>query len=147
MSPARAADGDGQGELALVLVPGNGEIKELVDPLHPEVGLRLVGQVFLDLRLQTTSGTELVDEVGVREEPDVKDVVGFHGEAVFEPEARDHDLQPLLLRMEAVAIDDLLAELMHVQRARIDDDVRLFPKGDQEVSLALNSLLNGHSLV
>ena len=90
--------------------------------LEEGAGLGLAEDVVAHGRIETGEGAELIDPVRVREEAAVEDDVDVERQSVLVAEGDDVD--PEVSRIAgAEQVAHAVAEPMHVQVARVDDDV------------------------
>ena len=101
-------------------------------------GARLAEHVRAHRGAEAGLRAQLGHPVRVGQEADVEDHVGVQRDAVLEAEREDRDPQRVV--RPAVRVADPGAELVHVQRGGVDDQVGRRPQGGQQVALAVDAV-------
>src|SRR5262245_4536969 len=135
MATARAADGDRQVALALVLVARQREGEQRQDVCEKLLRVGAFQHVRGHVRIHSGLGTQLLDEERVRQEAAVEHQVGVDREAVLVPERDQGDRQ----RAGVGRLEELSQrgpQLVHGEHARVDDARRLAAQLAQRFALA-----------
>src|SRR5262245_16975558 len=136
---ARAADGDGEIALPLVLVAGQREAEQREDVLQEldRVGAR--EDVLGDRRVGAGSRTQLLHEERVRQEAAVEDEVGVGRQPVLVAERHQRDRHRARLgALETRA--QRRTQLVHGERAGVDDAVGHAAQGAERLALASDAV-------
>ena len=117
VAATRAPEGDGEVAATLRLLGRQHDGEEGVDLLEERRRHVLAEHVGPHVVVQAREGTEVLDPVGVRQEPAVQHDVDVEGQAVLVAE-RDHvDVQLVLGQLVDEEVPQAVAQLVHVELA------------------------------
>ena len=138
VAPAGAAERDGQVGLPLGHVGGQQLGQQALDVVEERAGHRLAQDVVAHRLVEAGERAQLVDPERVGQEPAVEHEVGVEGQAVLVPERQQRRLHR---RGRLVALEQVPhppAQLVDVERGRVDDDVRRVLDRVEQRPLALD---------
>ena len=120
---AGAAERDRQVRLALALVAGQQQREEPVELVEELARAALREHVVADRRVEAGERAELLDPVRIRQEPAVEHEVDVEREPVLVAERHDVDLQRRVGVVLGEQLAQPVAQLVHVERRRVDAQV------------------------
>src|SRR5271166_5542176 len=145
MLAAGTAKGDGEVALSLCNVVGQEEQKHIGGALKELRGLRELADVGGYPGMFPREPAKLRYKVGIRQEADVEDQIGFQRNPVLESEADAGDQQILLRAAAFKLVLDGSAQLMHVEVCRIQIDVGEVAHRVQQLALGAQCANHGVS--
>ena len=138
---AGAADGDDEVCFSLVEIIGQQERQQVLD-LGRKVQRLLIFEDKIPHRLvQPGLMLELRDIIGIRQETDIEDQIGFQRQPVFEPEGDDAHVHRMLPHPTRDQIDQDPAQLAGGEIGRVDDGAGTVADRRQQFALARNGAL------
>ena len=136
-----AADTDREVRLALAHVGGQQQREHRLQLVEERRGLRLAEHEAAHLGIGTRERPQRLDPMGVREEATVEEEVDVHGDAVLVAERHEVGLEIARLRPpRAEELPNPFTELMDVEIAGVDDDVRLSLQLLEEITLQADAV-------
>ena len=102
-------------------------------------GLRKRADIARDALVFAAERPQARNKVRIRQKPHVENKVGIGGNSVAESEAHDGNQQRPSARI-LKTVDDELAQLVHVEFRRVDNDVREPPDRRHSPALFANAL-------
>ena len=121
MPAARAPDGDREIRFALTLVARERVSEELTQVREQLFGLRPLQNVARHVRIEPGLGSELFNEVWVRQVTKVEHQVRFGGKPVLESEADNPDDHVAPRAAAGQVIEKCSLQVVHREASRVDD--------------------------
>src|SRR5262244_1856125 len=135
MAAAGAAHGHGEVGLALPMVQGEEEAKEVLDLGEEGPALLERHHELLHRGVAAVQALEAVHEVRVGQEAHVEDEVRVVGSAMLETERHEGHRQGISGARGTVAFDEPLLELVNGQPRGVDDAIRALPQVGERAAL------------
>src|SRR5215207_2439075 len=129
---AGTTEGNGGKPLAFLQIAGRDDVEQLVEVLEKGFSASLTQDIVANWFAQTGLWSQLGNPVWVRQEPDVEHHVCIDWYAVLEAEGDQGDPEPIL-GLAAVRMGDPRAELMDIERRRVDYQIGGGAQGGQRL--------------